>query len=288
MKAPFFSIVIATFNAEQTLEKTLRCIISQRFKDFELLIIDGRSTDQTMNIVSQFSAGDRRIKVLSEPDAGVYDALNKGVRLADGQWLYFLGADDFLYSDDVLEKLQTTMKDTDASIVYGNVWYEHYGKLYDGKFSISKLLTRNICHQAVFYNSRVFAEIGAYNLLYKTEADYDFNLRCWLSGVPTQFVPVTIAFYTAGGLSGSSRDSALVNDYPYITSSYLLNGNLNKFSVVINLANLFRKILLRYSLKKMKTAILTGGHYTKKIIAFFWMLLTLPFYFMISNIFHRK
>ena len=142
--------------------------------------------------------------------------------------------------------------------------------------------------QAVFYRSEVFSKVGVYNLSYKTEADYDFNLRCWLTGIRTQFVPITIAFYTSGGLSAGSRDKDLVNDYPQITSSYLLNGNLNKFSVVINLANLFRKILLRYSVKKMKTVILTVGHYAEKIIAFFWMLLTLPFYFMISNIFHRK
>ncbi|WP_276501746.1 glycosyltransferase family 2 protein [Terrimonas pollutisoli] len=287
MKAPFFSIVIATFNAEQTLEKTLRSIINQRFKDFELLIIDGRSTDQTMHILRQFSAGDSRIKILSEPDAGVYDALNKGIRLAEGQWLYFLGADDFFYADDVLEKLQIVMKNTTASIVYGNVWYEQYGRFYDGKFTISKLLTRNICHQAVFYKSGVFAEIGIYNLLYKTEADYDFNLRCWLRGARTQFVPVTIAFYTSGGLSGSSRDSALVDDYPYIASAYLLNGNLSKISIIANLAHLFRKILLRYPFKKMRTVIWRGGHYAKKIIACFWMLLTLPFYFLISII-HRQ
>lgn len=288
MKAPFFSIVVATFNAEQTLEKTLRSIINQRCKDFELLIIDGRSTDQTINIVKQFSAGDSRIKILSEPDAGVYDALNKGIGIAAGQWLYFLGADDFFYSDDVLEKLQPVMKNTTASIVYGNVWYEQFGKFYDGKFTISKLLTRNICHQAVFYKSGVFAEIGTYNLLYKTEADYDFNLRCWLTGIGTQFVPVTIAFYTSGGLSGRRRDTALVNDYPHITSSYLLNGNLKKISIIVNLANLFRKILLRYSFKKMRTVILSGGHYTEKIIACFWMLLTLPFYFLISIIPHQE
>lgn len=284
MKAPFFSIVIATFNAEQTLEKTLRSIISQRCKDFELLIIDGRSTDQTLDIVKEFSAGDSRIKILSEPDAGVYDALNKGIRLAAGQWLYFLGADDFFYSDDVLEKLQAVMKNTTASIVYGNVWYEQYGKFYDGKFTISKLLTRNICHQAVFYNSGVFTEIGTYNLLFKTESDYDFNLRCWLSGIRTQFVPMTIAFYTSGGLSGSYRDSALVDHYPSIATSYLLNGNLNKISVIVNLANLFRKTLLRYPFKKIKTIIWRGGHYAEKIIACFWMLLTLPFYFLISII----
>ena len=156
MKSPFFSIIIATFNAEQTLEKTLSSIVNQQFKDLELIIIDGRSTDQTLSIIKQFSAGDSRIKVLSEPDKGVYDALNKGINLANGKWLYFLGADDFFYSDDVLEKLQAVTANTTASIIYGNAWYEQYGKFYDGKFTISKLLTRNICHQAVFYRSEVF------------------------------------------------------------------------------------------------------------------------------------
>ncbi|HEX7845288.1 MAG TPA: glycosyltransferase family 2 protein [Chitinophagaceae bacterium] len=282
MKTPFFSVIVATFNADKTLEKAISSVLSQRFSDFELLVIDGQSTDNTLNIVRRFAAADKRIKFLSEADKGIYDAMNKGVRRATGQWLYFLGGDDFFYSDDVLEKIQLIAKQTNASFIYGNVWSEQYERLYDGMFTTSRLLTRNICHQAIFYNSNVFSQLGYYDLAYKQEADYDFNLRCWLNGIKTIFTPVTIAFYAAGGLSGKGRDVAFVNDYPSVAVSYLLNGNKKGISRAANLATIFRKILLRYSFSKLKTVVFSGGHNAIKAIAFFYMLLSLPFVFFYS------
>jgi glycosyltransferase involved in cell wall biosynthesis len=282
MKPPFFTIIIATFNAGRTISRAVESVLDQQWTDLEIVIQDGGSVDNTLDIVWEISKADPRLRYFSEPDKGVYDALNKGIGHAKGEWLYFLGADDYLQENTVLSAVQEAIMVRSAEIVYGNVWYEAYNRLYDGKFSISKLLTRNICHQGIFYKADIFKKLGSFNLSYKTEADYDFNLRCWLIGVKTKFIPVNIAFYSAGGKSHAERDALLVANYPFITSSYLLQGRLSKGSVILNLAAVFRKTLLRYSLQKLVAVVREKNHYPEKLMALLWMLLTLPFYFLAS------
>ena len=95
---PFISIIIPTFNAESTILKALESILQQTFKDFEILIIDGLSKDKTIEIVENLK--DSRIKIHSDKDIGIYDAMNKGIHYAQGKWLYFIGSDDYLYNNE--------------------------------------------------------------------------------------------------------------------------------------------------------------------------------------------
>src|SRR4249920_3431468 len=100
---PFFSIIIPTYNSESSLNKTLDSILSQTFTDFEIILTDGVSKDDTIAIAESYN--DSRLKIHSEPDKGVYDAMNKGMSLATGKWLYFIGSDDYLYNDEVLQTI---------------------------------------------------------------------------------------------------------------------------------------------------------------------------------------
>jgi glycosyltransferase involved in cell wall biosynthesis len=194
MKPPIVSIIIPTYNAASTLEETFKSIISQTYSHYEILVIDGKSTDPTLDIVRKY---DTHIKKwISEKDQGIYDAMNKGIEMAKGDYLYFMGSDDVFYSDRVLESLFMEAGNLNYEVVYGNVIKKSKGIVYDGEFNPLKLKEKNICHQAIFTHRRVFDKIGKFNTRYKILADWDFNIR-WFTNknISRRFVHLTIAVY---------------------------------------------------------------------------------------------
>jgi glycosyltransferase involved in cell wall biosynthesis len=204
MAGPFLSIVIPTFNSAQALSKTLESVLGQTFSDIEVLVIDGLSTDNTVEIAQSFQ--DRRIRILSEKDNGVYDAMNKGISMSAGTWIYFLGSDDMLFSSRTLENVTARLKSTAAEFVYGNVridgdspWAKH-DSIYDGKFTREKLFRKNICHQAIFYSRQLFHRFGGYNQEYSVRGDWDFNHRCFAS-CQVEYIDEIVAIFKTGGRS---------------------------------------------------------------------------------------
>src|ERR1700744_4382606 len=105
MASPFFTIIIPTFNSEKTLQNALSSILSQNFTEFEILIVDGVSNDNTIKIVKENIEKDKRIRFISEKDNGIFDAMNKGIELSLGEWLYFLGSDDRLHNSSILRSV---------------------------------------------------------------------------------------------------------------------------------------------------------------------------------------
>jgi glycosyltransferase involved in cell wall biosynthesis len=176
--------------------------LRQDYTDWELLIMDGGSDDGTLDMAREAAAKDARIKLFSERDKGVYDAMNKGIAKAGGEWLYFLGSDDLLQDNGVLDVILRSPEAIDADVIYGDVVSDSYTGRYDGVFTFDKLLSRNLSHQAAFYRNIVFRRLGDYNLRYKAYADWDFNIRCFAD--PTlriQYVDVIIGRFGADGLS---------------------------------------------------------------------------------------
>ena len=109
--SPLISIIIATYNAEETLHDALESVLNQSFQDWECLVVDGASKDNTVKIIEEFCKHDKRFRFISEPDKGIYDAFNKGWRMAKGEWIYYLGADDLLLKDalEYFEKMWMTV-----------------------------------------------------------------------------------------------------------------------------------------------------------------------------------
>lgn len=206
---PFFSVIVPTYNSALHINKCVESLISQSFKNFEVLIIDGLSTDDTVSKIESYK--DKRIKILSEPDKGIYDAMNKGIRLASGQWLLFLGSDDELYDNNVLSALHSVTKDTAYEVIYGDVLllgetgWGHKGQIYDGKFDLEKLLSHNIAHQAIIYRKVIFGKYGNYNEDFKICADHDFNLRV-SSRTEYHYINKIITKFNAGGASSYKPD----------------------------------------------------------------------------------
>jgi glycosyltransferase involved in cell wall biosynthesis len=170
---PLISIVTVVLNGAATLERTFRSVFDQGFQDLDYVVIDGGSTDGSLDIIRKYES--RIGHWCSEPDDGLYDAMNKGVRAARGRWILFLGADDELVAR--LADIAPLLKD-ERTVYYGDVYMPRRGVTYDGAFSAYKIMFKNICQQAIFYPRRVF-ELYRFDTGYKLWADYVLNMACY-------------------------------------------------------------------------------------------------------------
>ncbi len=213
---PLISIIIVTYNASAFLQSAIDSVVNQTYKNIELIIIDGNSTDGTQQIIENNKS---KIKYwVSEYDNGIYDAMNKSLKVASGDYILFLGADDVLHN--VLHQVAKKLVDSNC-VFYGNVFFESIQKEYDGEFNIYKLAVKNICHQAIFYPTSVFQKYK-YNTKYKIRADHYLNLECFSDkNFRFQYININIANYSDGGFSSQGYDIEFNNDrLPFIKSHF--------------------------------------------------------------------
>ncbi len=208
MNAPMFSIVVPTLNMAATLHACLDSVVGQSYSDFEVILVDGCSTDATLDVANSFTPIlGKRLEIHSGPDQNVADAMNRGVAMATGAWLLFLGADDTLYDADTLARVAAFIGEHEPSdLVYGDVIARSTGSRYAGAFDLDRLLFEaNICHQAIFYRRELFAGIGPYNLRYAGCADWDFNIRCFSNpALVTRYMDIVVARWdNITGMSGA-------------------------------------------------------------------------------------
>jgi len=214
IKEPLVSVVTVTYNAAQTLPQLITNIRGHKNSDIEFLVIDGNSTDNTLDILKANS--DVVDFWISEPDRGIYDAMNKSLNYIKGQWVIFLGADDLLM-DDFLKMLDI-LKDQ-ATIYYGNVLF--YGKLFCKVYDDYYLTKLNICHQAIFYPKAVFDKYK-YDLQYTVYADYHLNLRCWYDPqFKFEHADYLVASFPEGGFSTYTKDPVFEKDRDRLFKKYL-------------------------------------------------------------------
>lgn len=211
------SIIIPTYNSATVLRRTLDSIVGQTFADWEVLVMDGASKDQTVDIAKSYQ--DERIKVFSEPDDGVYDAMNKGIKIAGGEWLYFLGSDDWLLNKEVLQDF-FSLDIEGFEVVYGDVEADQLASEHKGEWTVDTI-EYNRCHQAIFYKRSLFAKNGLYDIKYKILADYAFNLKWFLQGkIKSKHIDLTIAHYSKGGLSENCIDESFRQDSAFLFIKY--------------------------------------------------------------------
>ena len=201
---PLISIITPVLQGGATIETAIQSVLNQRFDSIEFLIIDGGSGDETLPILEKYN--DRIALWVSEPDEGIYDAMNKGLELATGEWIYFLGADDQLLEG--FSEVPNYLKDS-STIYYGDVYRPKLKRLYDGPFSAYKIAARNICHQCIFYPRCVWDKYR-YDLDYPVFADYELNLKCFVdASFRFEYIPVTVATFQDGiGMSSSAGDES--------------------------------------------------------------------------------
>lgn len=223
------SIIIPTYNSEAVVFNAINSILNQDYSYWEVWVIDGVSNDKTLELVREYAKKDSRISWISERDNGIYDAMNKGIKKAKGNWLYFLGSDDSLYNSRVLSDVSVNLKD-DVDIVYGNVVRSTENNIYDGSFDLEKIYTKNICHQAIFIKKSVFYKIGYYNIKFLAYADWDHNMR-WMANKKIKHVYIEriIANYNDNGFSSKFGDEKFIAKRTLLYIKYFfrrLNFNL--------------------------------------------------------------
>lgn len=206
--APQLSIIIPTFNSGNHLQDCLDSIRNQSFTNYELLIIDGGSSDNTLEIIETNGHLFREFNFISEKDKGVYDAMNKGIFRSKGEWLYFLGSDDMVMDENVLRDVFEVIDNSAPDILYGNVRLGNSKEIYGGEFGNEKIYEMNIPHQAIFFNRRVFDVVGMFDLEYKSNADWAHNFIWFFNPALLKiYLNLTIARFSETGLSSWYVDS---------------------------------------------------------------------------------
>lgn len=196
MNTPKISIITITYNSVKTLQKTIDSYKSQIYPNRELIIIDGQSNDGTIDIIQENSSSINYW--ISQKDTGIPDALNKGIYVATGDWIYYLNSDDTFFDNNVLARIFS--KSQGADMLYGNVILKSSNLLYDGIFDKRKLMIANICHQAQFFNKNIFTKLGVFDVSYKLLSDYDFNLRSFSDPlISIKYIDETIAVFDDSG-----------------------------------------------------------------------------------------
>ncbi len=224
--SPLFSIVTITFNAAETLRPTMESVAVQSFRDMEHIVVDGASTDDTLSVARKYGRVDARI--VSEPDNGLYDAMNKGLRLARGKYVIFLNAGDSFASPDTLSLYADEAISGDPDIIFGDTVIVDKDRriLRDRHLCAPETLTADsfshgmlICHQAFCVKRELAPE---YDLKYRFSADYDWTIKCIKNSDPSKCVnlhAVTI-HYLDEGMTEKNKRASLLERFDVMKNHY--------------------------------------------------------------------
>lgn len=222
---PKFSVITVTYNAEAVLEDTIQSVISQTYHRIEYIIVDGGSRDGTLAVADKYR--DRIACMVSEPDKGLYDAMNKGMKLATGDYLCFLNAGDSFHEDDTLQQMVHTLKDGELpDVLYGETALVdregHFVRM--RRLSAPEVLTWKsfkqgmlVCHQA-FFAKRCLAE--PYDLQYRFSADFDWCIRIMKKAQTLHNTHLTLIDYLDEGMTTQNRKASLRERFRIMAKHY--------------------------------------------------------------------
>lgn len=218
MENPLISIITVCFNSQETISRTLNSILNQTYSPIEYIVIDGASSDDTISIIQKYERrfAERDIKFIwvSEPDQGLYDALNKGINLSSGQIIGIINSDDYYEANAVKSIVEAYRSNADIGIFYGFLRVLQDNKelvIYRYNFDYFLLnmqsgVMTSAQHPTCFVKKSVYNDIGTFDLAFSIAADYDFLLRAAKNGVKFLALDQIIANFTKGGLSDRMSD----------------------------------------------------------------------------------
>lgn len=215
MSEPKISIITVCKNAENAIERTMLSVVTQSCfaENIEYLIIDGASTDKTIEIIKQYS-DKYPIKWISEPDSGIYNAMNKGIKLASGDYLLFLNAGDYLVHYNVIKSLIDLFGNCEYDVLHGNAFFidpvseKYYIKMVDEPLDAYFFYQNALPHQATFYKRELFDKFGGYEEKFRVVSDVILNKKfLYDQKVSSKHIDHVISVFTEDGIS--SRNSEL-------------------------------------------------------------------------------
>lgn len=201
-KHPLISIITVVYNGEKTIEQTINSVLGQTYQNIEYIIVDGKSTDGTMQIVSKYK--DKIAKIISEKDKGIYDAMNKGIAAASGEIIGLVNADDF-YEKDALQTVAMHYK-PGLNNYYGALRnITGYGSfIAPARRDLDKLKRGMVVnHPSLFVNKEVYDKIGKFDVNFRIGADWDFTLRSYINNVDFVKIDKILSNFRIGGVSGA-------------------------------------------------------------------------------------
>lgn len=249
MQEPLISVITVCYNAEQTIERTLRSVAKQTYNHIEYIVIDGASRDNTLSLVARYTPD---AYVVSEPDQGIYDAMNKGLERARGEYVWFMNAGDSFYSEQTVERLVESirLKGEYPDIIYGDTMLiDSEGRelglrrlrppqrLSVGSFKAGML----VCHQAFVCRRRLAPH---YDLRYRYSADVDWCIRAMCQADTYLFVPSPIACYLREGTTTKHRLASLRERFDIMCRHYGLYSTLLRH-LLFPFRLIAQKLLLR-------------------------------------------
>ncbi len=259
----FFSVITINLNNHLGLQKTISSVIEQTFNSYELIVVDGASTDKSIEVIKTF---EKNITCWSsEKDNGIYDAQNKGILKAKGEYILFLNSGDFLSSNYVLQKVYDSKPVED--IVYGDIIIHKNGsterkKYFPDTLSNYFLITDVIGHQSQFIKRNLFECYGVYNTQYKIVADYEFFIRMLFKHkISTKHLQVFVSVFDLSGLSSKKEEILSINSerhkiqkiyfpkalvFIYHTYAAILQSKIYKIPIVAMLVKLIRDLIFKF------------------------------------------
>lgn len=210
------SVITVCRNAQETIEETIQSVLGQTYKEIEYVIIDGNSTDSTLETIKKYERNIGYLK--SEKDKNLYDAMNKGIRAATGDVLFFLNADDVFYDDYVVEKIVKEFQCSNAEVIYGDIYIaDQFGTIIELKKhdDVDKVFfaKHTITQQAVFFGKQAFEKCGGFNDNYSIAGDSEWLLRAFFKDkLSTRYVEMPIATFRRGGISTDTQFFALMTE----------------------------------------------------------------------------
>ena len=222
---PTITVITVVYNGEQYIEETIKSVISQTYGYIEYIVIDGNSTDRTLEFIRRYEANIS--KWISEPDKGIYDAMNKGIDLATGKWIIFMNAGDRFYTTKVIEDIFS-----DSSKIEGDLIYGHCNIVYATGFSrikkaeeLSDLWKGMVCsHQSIFSSSELMKQYK-FNCYNRIGADFEFIYEMYKKRAHFKMEDRVIASCNAGGLSDTERMKSITSHWQvvkeYKSSTYV-------------------------------------------------------------------
>jgi glycosyltransferase involved in cell wall biosynthesis len=212
------SIITVCYNSESTIAHTIRSVVSQTYQDIEHIIIDGLSLDKTLAIIKNEAI--HNFKLISEIDSGIYDAMNKGIKISTGNVIAFLNADDYYSNNTVIENVMNLIIDNNLDALYGNVNFFNSNnnnlivRKYNSRYFHPDKLKYGWmpAHPSLFLSKDLFTKFGLFNTDYKIAADFDFIIRIFYNNNTIKFYyyPHTLVSMQLGGVSTSGLRSTLI------------------------------------------------------------------------------
>lgn len=246
------TIITVCYNSEKNIGKTIMSVLEQRYADFEYIVVDGKSSDNTLKIAEQFSdrftLKDIQYRIYSDTDNGIYNAMNKGISYSDGRYILFLNSGDYLFDRDILSKTCLFLGEQieEPDVFYGNHCNYYNGRLYFMNAKEIECITTNMpaCHQSIFVKTSILKEYG-FNENYTLAADYELMMKLYKADKKFLKMDHIIAVYSIGGIS-STNAVKVFREYEQIKYTYGEKKHKN-YNVIKYLYNMLKQELVKWS-----------------------------------------